>query len=583
MFPYKNPITPIQIIGTQSVSRDKSFGTNFSTLSTGGYMEVYSLDQLYYTIPPSTYGAINFSGNSIPIMFSKGSGTTFSLDTLTLSPDNISSGRRKIGMLVYVKNEDQVYQYNIDNYESLWNSATGATGVGGSTVVISDFGTTVKANSPEGIAFISGWTANTIDGVSGVTRPNAVWKKYYGNNLSITGGSYSMGTLTLVNITGGTVNITGISGGSGGDSITGGTFNYNTGTLSLNSTGGTITITGFTDVYVTGGTYNNSTGIATFTNNTGGTFNVSGFTTGGTSGTDVFVTGGTYSSGTAIFTNNTGGTFNVSGFYTGGTDVFVTGGTYSAGTITFTNITGGTFDVTGLTTGSTSVISGEYLPLSGGTVTGNTIFTQGLTATTISATTYQNLPLDVFVTGGTYSGGTAIFTNNTGGTFTVTGFTTGGTSGVDVFVTGGTYSNGTAIFTNNTGGTFNVSGFTSTGVTLGSFGITIDGGGSVITTGLKNYLSLPYNGYITGWVIIGDQSGSTSVDIWKDSYGNFPPTVADSITGGNYPSLSSQQINQDTTLSGWTTNFSVGDIVAFNVLSASTVTKINLTINVIKT
>ncbi len=31
-------------------------------------------------------------------------------------------------------------------------------------------------------------------------------------------------------------------------------------------------------------------------------------------GTDTFVTGGTYTSGTALFTNNTGGTFNVTGF-----------------------------------------------------------------------------------------------------------------------------------------------------------------------------------------------------------------------------------------------------------------------------
>jgi hypothetical protein len=52
----------------------------------------------------------------------------------------------------------------------------------------------------------------------------------------------------------------------------------------------------------------------------------------------------------------------------------------------------------------------------------------GLTATTISATTYLNLPLDVRVTGGTFSGSTAIFTNNTGGTFSVTGFTSGGGS-----------------------------------------------------------------------------------------------------------------------------------------------------------
>ena len=40
-------------------------------------------------------------------------------------------------------------------------------------------------------------------------------------------------------------------------------------------------------------------------------------------------------------------------------------------------------------TGQTSF---PYLPLSGGTVTGNTVFTSGLTANTVSATTYQNLP-----------------------------------------------------------------------------------------------------------------------------------------------------------------------------------------------
>ena len=73
------------------------------------------------------------------------------------------------------------------------------------------------------------------------------------------------------------------------------------------------------------------------------------------------------------------------GLFSGGTDTLVTGGTYSDGTITFTNSSGGTFPVTGLTDGS------YYLPLSGGTVTGNTIFNQGLTANTISATTYLNI------------------------------------------------------------------------------------------------------------------------------------------------------------------------------------------------
>ena len=61
--------------------------------------------------------------------------------------------------------------------------------------------------------------------------------------------------------------------------------------------------------------------------------------------------------------------------------MFVTGGTYSNGTILFRNNTGGTFNVMGLTT-----------PFTGGTVSGATNFTGGLTANTIYATTYNNLP-----------------------------------------------------------------------------------------------------------------------------------------------------------------------------------------------
>ena len=54
---------------------------------------------------------------------------------------------------------------------------------------------------------------------------------------------------------------------------------------------------------VTGGTYNPSTGIATFTNNSGGTFNVNGFLTGMT---DTYVTGLTYSNNLITLKQNAG-------------------------------------------------------------------------------------------------------------------------------------------------------------------------------------------------------------------------------------------------------------------------------------
>jgi len=38
---YKNPLTSSQLDGSNSVSRTSVFGTNFSVLQIGGYMEVF--------------------------------------------------------------------------------------------------------------------------------------------------------------------------------------------------------------------------------------------------------------------------------------------------------------------------------------------------------------------------------------------------------------------------------------------------------------------------------------------------------------------------------------------------------------
>lgn len=113
-----------------------------------------------------------------------------------------------------------------------------------------------------------------------------------------------------------------------------------------------------------------------------------------------------------------------------------------------------------------------------------------------------------------------------------------------------------------------------------TLGITIDGGGSVITTGVKGYLSVPFNCTITGWTLVSDVSGSVVVDVWKDTYANYPPTIADVITASAKPTLSSANKNTSTTLTGWTTTVTAGDVLAFNVNSAATVTRVTLTLSV---
>ena len=136
---------------------------------------------------------------------------------------------------------------------------------------------------------------------------------------------------------------------------------------------------------------------------------------------------------------------------------------------------------------------------------------------------------------------------------------------------------------NGSSGTSGQSGSSGiSGVNNGSFGVTVDGGGSVITTGIEGYIQIPYNGTITSWTILADQSGSVVFDVWKDTFSAAPPTVADTITGSAKPTLSSAVKATSSTLTGWTTSVTAGDIIGFNVDSASTITRVTLVINITK-
>lgn len=108
----------------------------------------------------------------------------------------------------------------------------------------------------------------------------------------------------------------------------------------------------------------------------------------------------------------------------------------------------------------------------------------------------------------------------------------------------------------------------------------IDGGGSAITTGFKGIISLPMAGTWKKWRILSIDSATTSgsivIDVWKDTYINYPPAVADTITGSAKPTLSSANKAESSVLTGWNTAFSAGDILGFNVDSITAVTKISL-------
>lgn len=111
----------------------------------------------------------------------------------------------------------------------------------------------------------------------------------------------------------------------------------------------------------------------------------------------------------------------------------------------------------------------------------------------------------------------------------------------------------------------------------------IDGGGAAITTGIKGDLEIPFACTINRATLLADQSGSIVVDIWKDTYANYPPTVADTITASAKPTISAATKSQDSTLTGWTTSIAAGDTLRFNVDSITTCTRVLVSLKVTKT
>lgn len=154
--------------------------------------------------------------------------------------------------------------------------------------------------------------------------------------------------------------------------------------------------------------------------------------------------------------------------------------------------------------------------------------------------------------------------------------TCGGTQAIAFASTGVTFP---------TGVTFNTTSITFSGASQANAFITalaenfplvftIDGGGSVPTTGAKGYLEVPCNATIIRATILADQVGSASVTIAKSSYAGFPPSV--SIVAAAPPTLTAAQKNQDSTLTGWTTALSAGDILGYTLSSVATCTRIQV-------
>jgi len=121
-----------------------------------------------------------------------------------------------------------------------------------------------------------------------------------------------------------------------------------------------------------------------------------------------------------------------------------------------------------------------------------------------------------------------------------------------------------------------------TGVKLASnlrimpVGVSFDGGGSVIPAGSKSEYVIPYDCTLLSWNLVADQTGSIVIDIWKAT---TYPTVSNTITASAKPTLSGAQLAKAQAVTGWTTSVTAGDVLVFNVDSATTITRATLTMS----
>jgi len=110
-------------------------------------------------------------------------------------------------------------------------------------------------------------------------------------------------------------------------------------------------------------------------------------------------------------------------------------------------------------------------------------------------------------------------------------------------------------------------------------GVTFDGAGQLPLAGTTADIEVPASGTITSWTILANQPGSAVVDIWLDTYSNAPPTDADSITAVAPPTLSGAVKAQSSSLTGWATSLTAGQIIRFNLDSVSGATRVTLIVS----
>ena len=111
-------------------------------------------------------------------------------------------------------------------------------------------------------------------------------------------------------------------------------------------------------------------------------------------------------------------------------------------------------------------------------------------------------------------------------------------------------------------------------------------GGAIPATGAYvGVLVVPMDCEIVSAELLADQAGSIVVDIWRTTYADYNPgthpVVGDSIVAAAPPTLTAAYKSEDSTLTGWTTTLTEGDLLKISVTSVDTLTWARLALRVV--
>lgn len=122
------------------------------------------------------------------------------------------------------------------------------------------------------------------------------------------------------------------------------------------------------------------------------------------------------------------------------------------------------------------------------------------------------------------------------------------------------------------------------GLKTSTIGAVFDGQGSIVTAGSSTLpISIDFACTIISVRMFSDISTNAVVDVWVDTFTNSPPTVVDTITAADKPTLSAASKVEDLTLTGWTTSIAAGSVLIFKVDSCSAATKLHIQLKILRT